>query len=134
METLIEKLQDRNAELADIRIAKKIEALEVEMADMRTIVAEPTPGAMESLVFSSKQRLYEAQKGQRALYLLQEGDEGFEVERLQEALRDAGHYAGPIDGRFSKAMAAALRDFQEAESVSADGIAGPVSLKLLGLY
>ena len=73
METLIEKLQDRNAELADIRIAKKIEALEVEMADMRTIVAEPTPGAMESLVFSSKQRLYEAQKGQRALYLLQEG-------------------------------------------------------------
>ena len=134
METLIAALRTQNEALGDVRIDKKIEALEVENADIQAFAAAPSPEESAGYVKRSKQRLYEAQSGQRALYLLQEGDEGFEVERLQEALRDSGHYAGLIGGKFSKALAAALRDFQEAESISADGIAGPMSLKLLGLY
>ncbi len=134
IETLIAALRVQNEDLDDMRIEKKIEALEVENADIQAFAAAPSPQAAAGYVKRSKQRLYEAQTGQRSMYLLQEGDEGFEVERLQEALRDAGHYGGPIDGRFSKVLAAALRDFQEAESISVDGIAGPLSLKMLGLY
>jgi len=53
------------------------------------------------------------------------GAKGPEVARLQERLRALGHYAGPVDGLFGGGTEAAVRAFQRAERLEADGVVGP---------
>jgi hypothetical protein len=59
--------------------------------------------------------------------LLQLGDAGLAVRRLQRALRRAGGSPGPVDGQFGPDTEQAVRDFQESHDLDADGIAGPRS-------
>lgn len=44
---------------------------------------------------------------------LKKGDSGKEVRAAQKALSDLGYYSGKIDGNFSKALEAAVLDFQK---------------------
>lgn len=60
--------------------------------------------------------------GPRALQL---GHQGSDVARLQEALRRAGSAGLHVDGLFGAATEDALRDFQRAGGLDADGVAGP---------
>ena len=80
----------------------------------------------------SKNRLYRAATGKRDQYLLQRGDDGINVERLQTALQDEGHYAGPVDGLYSAAVETSIKAFQTENSLTVDGIAGPVTMQKLG--
>jgi len=57
--------------------------------------------------------------------VIQFGDQGPEVRRLQEALQQTGYLRGPADGLFGTDTAQALRLFQESSGISADAIAGP---------
>ena len=66
--------------------------------------------------------------------MLQQGDKGYEVEVLQQALNEAGYYNGPIDGRFDGDVAEALAKFQDSNDLDIDGIAGPNVMNLLGVY
>ncbi|MDD4909500.1 MAG: peptidoglycan-binding domain-containing protein [Candidatus Omnitrophica bacterium] len=43
---------------------------------------------------------------------------------IQLALKKAGYYKGEIDGKLGKATKKAVRDFQKANGLSADGIVG----------
>lgn len=116
----------------DVKLAKKIEALRLEEEEMDAADAD---GALRSAYLKkSKQRAYQAQKGRRSLYVLQEGDAGPEVENLQKKLEEEGLYSGPVDGRFSPALKEALMVFQKREGLAADGVAGPQTLKGLQLY
>jgi peptidoglycan hydrolase-like protein with peptidoglycan-binding domain len=56
---------------------------------------------------------------------LRQGDHGEDVSRLQQLLEGAGFSPGPIDGMFGPRTEAAVRAFQEAKQLVADGIAGP---------
>jgi peptidoglycan hydrolase-like protein with peptidoglycan-binding domain len=57
--------------------------------------------------------------------LVEFGRRGYQVERLQRALRRAGHPPGTIDGAFGTATEHALRAFQRSHHLDPDGIAGP---------
>lgn len=57
--------------------------------------------------------------------VLQLGDAGPAVRRLQRALRRAGKSPGSVDGQFGPDTERAVRDLQQAHDVDPDGIAGP---------
>ncbi len=57
--------------------------------------------------------------------LLQLGDTGAEVTNLQSQLQTLGYYNGPISGSFGSQTQEALTAFQQAQGLTADGIAGP---------
>ena len=55
------------------------------------------------------------------------------VERIQVALKEAGHDPGPVDGIFGSLTAAGARAFQRADGLVVDGIVGPKTLAALDL-
>ncbi|MDO5378820.1 MAG: peptidoglycan-binding protein [Clostridia bacterium] len=55
---------------------------------------------------------------------LREGDSGEDVYTLQARLFELGYYMGRIDGRFGAETTAAVKAFQAANGLTADGIAG----------
>jgi murein L,D-transpeptidase YcbB/YkuD len=65
---------------------------------------------------------------------LQLDDSGPEVTELQRKLADAGFYNGSVDGVFGLKTQTALKQFQSAMGLVADGIAGSQTQKLLQKY
>ena len=63
--------------------------------------------------------------------VLREGDSGDAVFVLQARLFELGYYAGRIDGRFSEETTAAVKAFQKANGLGADGIVGSGTQKVL---
>ena len=61
------------------------------------------------------------------------GSKGDEVRRIQKKLKDLGYYNGSVDGIFGSATKKAVIAFQKNCGITADGIAGPKTLKYLGL-
>jgi peptidoglycan L-alanyl-D-glutamate endopeptidase CwlK len=61
------------------------------------------------------------------------GDDGADVIELQKALLAAGFNPGVIDGDFGNGTFNAVSAFQASKGLLADGIAGPRTLKELGL-
>ena len=56
------------------------------------------------------------------------------MRRLQEVLAAEGVYSGPMDGSYDDDVAAAVKVYQDRRGLSADGIAGPATMKEMGLY
>ncbi|MEO0397398.1 MAG: peptidoglycan-binding protein [Cyanobacteria bacterium P01_A01_bin.137] len=54
--------------------------------------------------------------------------EGSDVERLQEALKNAGILVGAVDGEYGPATDKAVKEFQEKNSLAVDGIVGTQTL------
>ena len=65
---------------------------------------------------------------------LRKGDRGPEVQMLQLALERAGFSPGALDGIFGTRTDAAVRAFQRANGLQADGIVGPRTLATLKPY
>ena len=59
--------------------------------------------------------------------LLAKGDEGEEVRALQERLRVAGYYYGNSTGVFGSITEEAVKRFQQAYKLDADGVVGPAT-------
>jgi Ca-activated chloride channel homolog len=132
MTALAKDLEAKNATLKDERIRRKIEAVNVENKQMTSAAASPS--AQQDYLKSSKQRLYQAKSGKRTGFALQEGDKGLEVERLQEALKQSGHYKGAIDGRYDADVKKAVEAYQRANNMEADGVAGAATMDRMGAY
>lgn len=62
---------------------------------------------------------------------LQVGDKGDEVRRLQEELARYGYYEGDIDGVYGNQTRRAVEQFQYQHGLSADGMAGRITLTVL---
>src|ERR1700716_1301557 len=58
---------------------------------------------------------------------LQRGSTDPAVRDLQEALKALGYNPGPIDGVFGATTEAAVKAFQQARGITADGIVGKVT-------
>ena len=57
-----------------------------------------------------------------------EGDTGSMVKWIQETLADLGYYTGEITGSYGSLTKEAVRLFQRANGISADGVAGPKTI------
>lgn len=62
---------------------------------------------------------------------LKSGSSGSYVKRIQLRLKSKKYYSGKITGNYTDAVADAVRAFQRAIGITADGIAGPSTLKRL---
>ncbi|MDR2727338.1 MAG: peptidoglycan-binding protein, partial [Deltaproteobacteria bacterium] len=87
----------------------------------------------ESMKKASKSSAYQSAKGQKQGLMLQRGDKGYLVEKLQQALKDQGYYGRDVDGLFGPDLEEAVQKFQQSKSLPVDGIAGPATLGALGL-
>lgn len=56
---------------------------------------------------------------------------GDDVRKIQERLKSLGLYGGPVDGEFGRITKAAVKAFQRARGLEADGIVGPLTRKAL---
>ncbi len=61
------------------------------------------------------------------------GSRGEEVRRIQKKLKELGYYKGSVDGIYGTATQKAVKSFQKNCGITVDGIAGPKTLKFLGL-
>lgn len=61
------------------------------------------------------------------------GSRGNEVKAIQEKLKERGIFTGSVDGIYGSATAAAVKKFQKQQGLTQDGIAGPATLKKLGV-
>ena len=62
---------------------------------------------------------------------LKSGDSGADVKTVQKRLKELGYYKGSIDGKMGKTTVKAVRDFQEANGLKADGVAGKATYAVL---
>lgn len=53
---------------------------------------------------------------------LDTGDKGFLVMWAQSRLAQSGHYTGPLDGRYDRAVSLAVRKFQDGSDLKVTGI------------
>ncbi len=53
------------------------------------------------------------------------------LKNIQIALKNAGFYKGPIDGKIGKGTRRAIRDFQKANGLAVDGVVGKKTWLLL---
>ena len=64
-------------------------------------------------------------------HILQSGDKGNEVRRLQERLRDLGYLSGNVDGVYGAQTRNAVLLFQTYHGLTRDGVAGKVTQTIL---
>ena len=62
------------------------------------------------------------------------GSRGSEVTQIQTKLKRWGYYKGNIDGIFGSQTLEAVKYFQRKNGLTVDGIAGPATLKAMGIY
>ena len=62
------------------------------------------------------------------------GSRGDEVVQIQTKLKRWGYYNGNIDGIYGSQTQEAVKYFQRKNGLTVDGIAGPATLKAMGIY
>ncbi len=62
-----------------------------------------------------------------------QGDSGSAVTTIQTKLKRWGYFDGPVDGIYGSKTTKAVRSFQQKNGLTADGVAGPATLKALGM-
>ena len=62
------------------------------------------------------------------------GSRGDEVKQIQTKLKRWGYYNGNVDGIFGSGTLEAVKYFQRKNGLTVDGIAGPATLKAMGIY
>lgn len=62
------------------------------------------------------------------------GSRGSEVTQIQTKLKRWGYYNGNIDGIYGSQTLEAVKYFQRKNGLTVDGIAGPATLKAMGIY
>ncbi|MBQ3136366.1 MAG: spore cortex-lytic enzyme [Clostridia bacterium] len=78
--------------------------------------------------------VYVQKEEQGAVYTLSKiGSRGNEVRQIQKKLKELGYYKGSVDGIYGTGTQKAVRSFQKNCGITADGIAGPKTLKYMGL-
>ena len=67
-------------------------------------------------------------------YLYKSGKKSLTHKDIQLALKNAGFYKGPIDGKVGKNTKKAIKEFQKANGLKADGVVGKETKEKLAGY
>jgi len=67
-------------------------------------------------------------------YIYKSGKKTLTKKDIQTALKNAGFYDGPIDGKIGRATKKAIKEFQKVNGLKADGIVGKNTRNLLLQY
>jgi len=62
------------------------------------------------------------------------GSRGDEVRQIQQKLKNWGYYKGNVDGIFGSQTLEAVKYFQRKNGLTVDGIAGPATLRAMGIF
>ncbi|MEA4997802.1 MAG: peptidoglycan-binding protein [Candidatus Limiplasma sp.] len=65
---------------------------------------------------------------------LRTGASGAAVKQLQQRLKELGYYTGSVDGSYGAGTASAVKDFQAANNLGADGVAGSKTQEAMYSY
>ena len=71
--------------------------------------------------------------GQTRAVSYSRGSSGSGVRQIQQKLSNWGYYSGSIDGIYGSKTVEAVKYFQRKNGLTADGIAGPATLRALGI-
>lgn len=71
------------------------------------------------------------QSAEAATY--RQGSTGSTVTKIQERLRAAGYYTYAVDGIYGSRTTAAVKKYQKANGITADGVCGPQTLAVMGI-
>lgn len=63
--------------------------------------------------------------------VVREGEESSDCKKVQQRLKDLGFLTGAVDGKFGTNSVKALKDFQQAHGLTADGVAGSGTYAIL---
>ena len=86
--------------------------------------------ALTVLIFA----IYVQRENEESVYTLSKiGSRGNEVRQIQKKLKELGYYKGSVDGIYGTGTQKAVKSFQKNCGITADGIAGPKTLRYLGL-
>lgn len=78
--------------------------------------------------------IYKNQKENTTIETLSKyGSRGSEVTQIQTKLKRWGYYSGSVDGIYGTQTVNAVKYFQRKNGLTADGIAGPATLKAMGI-
>lgn len=78
--------------------------------------------------------IYKNQKENTTIETLSKyGSRGSEVTQIQTKLKRWGYYSGSVDGIYGTKTVNAVKYFQRKNGLTADGIAGPATLKAMGI-
>ena len=72
-----------------------------------------------------------AQSAEAVTY--QQGSSGSAVKQIQTKLKNWGYYSGSVDGIYGSVTVKAVKLFQQRNGLTADGKAGPQTLKVMGI-
>ena len=72
--------------------------------------------------------------GQTVDVLSKEGSRGEEVRQIQTKMNNWGYNPGKVDGIYGKQTKEAVIRFQKKNGLTPDGIAGPATLKAMGIF
>ena len=62
------------------------------------------------------------------------GSRGNEVIQIQTKLKRWGYYNGVVDGIYGSKTLSAVKYFQRKNGLTQDGVAGPATLRAMGIY
>ncbi|MDB9375247.1 peptidoglycan-binding protein [Nodularia sphaerocarpa] len=93
--------------------------------------SNPQPPKPNTPISNTTVNTVKAQTTSSNSNVLQLGDEGEEVKVLQRRLRVAGFYSSQATGQFGPITEEAVKRFQEAYKLDADGIVGPATMSKL---
>lgn len=133
-------LQARLSELGyyasaiDGKFAAGTQSAVTEFQQINGLIADGIAGrSTQDLLYSSaaKPKVVSAVGADEAYVLLKTGSAGLDVRKLQGRLAELGYYAGGVDGLYGETTVSAVKAFQRANGLSADGQAGAQTQKKL---
>jgi len=130
-------IQEQKAILAQAAPANKAVASKMEAMDQDEKNFEQARSNQTMLMDmgkTSKSSAYQSAQGKSQGLMLKKGDQGFMVEKLQNALKAQGFFnLKDVDGVYSQEVEDAVKSFQRSKGIKEDGIASPATQNALGI-